>query len=283
MSVPLHVQAPAKTFVDAVLTRALAAPMPYAIAGLQGSGKSTLAARCVEAAEARGLRAIAVSLDDFYLDRPARLVLAQRVHPLLATRGPPGTHDVELAIETLDALAARRPLRLPRFDKRSDRRLPLRDWPPVHACDLVFVEGWCLRLAPEPSSALATPVNALERDEDPQGIWRGWCNEALARDYPSLWSRLPGLLFLAPPGFDVVAGWRWEQERALHAGDPSRGMSPARIEHFVQHFERLSRHALRVLPGIADAVVRIDAQRVPDAGDVERLRNANTTPPRIGA
>ena len=283
MPVPLHVHAPAKTFVDAVLARALAAPTPYAISGLQGSGKSTLAARCMEAAGALGLRAIAVSIDDFYLDRPARLVLARRVHPLLATRGPPGTHDVALAVETLDSLADGRPVRLPRFDKRSDRRMPVRDWPRVDTCDLVFVEGWCLRLPPESPTALALPVNGLERDEDPQGVWRGWCNEALARDYPALWSRLPRLLFLEAPGFDVVDDWRTQQERTLHAGDPSRGMSPVRIEHFVQHFERLSRHALRVLPGIADAVVRIDAERVPDGGDVERLRNANTPPPRIGA
>ncbi|HEY4560452.1 MAG TPA: kinase, partial [Lysobacter sp.] len=110
MPVPLHVHATAASLVDAVLTQALATPMPYAIAGLQGSGKSTLAARCVEAAEARRLHAITVSIDDFYLDRPARLALARRVHPLLATRGPPGTHDVALAVETLDALADDRPV-----------------------------------------------------------------------------------------------------------------------------------------------------------------------------
>src|SRR5688500_15694753 len=66
----------------------------HAIAGLQGSGKSTLAAQVAALACERGLRVAVLSVDDFYLGRRERLALARRVHPLLATRGPPGTHDV---------------------------------------------------------------------------------------------------------------------------------------------------------------------------------------------
>src|SRR5699024_680551 len=74
----------------------------YGISGLQGSGKSTLAAQLARLAGERGIRAVVLSLDDAYLDHDERARLARDVHPLLATRGPPGTHDMALATRTLD-------------------------------------------------------------------------------------------------------------------------------------------------------------------------------------
>jgi D-glycerate 3-kinase len=94
------------------------------------------------------------------------------MHPLLATRGPPGTHDIALACETLDALREGRPVRLPRFDKLRDRRLPPSRWPLASAVDLTIFEGWCLKLPPQSAQALRRPINSLERDEDADGIWR---------------------------------------------------------------------------------------------------------------
>lgn len=230
----------------------------FGIAGLQGSGKSTLAAQVVALAKARGLRAATLSIDDGYLNPGERRRLARTVHPLLATRGPPGTHHVALLCETLDAVRAGRATRLPRFDKRHDRRLPPSRWPTVGPLDLLVFEGWCLKVPAEDAVALATPVNALERDEDAGGTWRRWCNTALGRDYPALWSRIDRLLWLQPPGFEVVAGWRWQQEQARPGGPR---MSRAGVDRFVQHFERVSRQALRCLPGIADRTLRLDARR----------------------
>ena len=66
------------------------------ICGAQGSGKSTLTAVLRKLLEMRGLRVASLSLDDLYLTRGERRELAARIHPLLATRGVPGTHDVEL-------------------------------------------------------------------------------------------------------------------------------------------------------------------------------------------
>ena len=238
----------------------------YGISGLQGSGKSTLAAQLVAAAAARGLDAVALSLDDVYLDRAQRARLAREVHPLLATRGPPGTHDLALACRTLDALRAGHAVRLPRFDKRSDDRLPSGQWPlQDRRADLVFFEGWCLGVPAQPASALQAPLNGLEREDDPDGRWRRWCNAALARDYPGLWHRIDRLLFLQPPGFCVVPEWRWQQECALHGDGADGGMDRARVERFVQHYERVSRQALRTLPRRADAILRLDRQRRPGA------------------
>ena len=102
----------APSLVQWVLDDALGLPGPtpvYGIVGLQGSGKSTLAAQLVRAGASRGLRVVALSIDDFYLTRRERQRLATRHHPLLATRGPPGTHDVALACATLDALRSGAP------------------------------------------------------------------------------------------------------------------------------------------------------------------------------
>ncbi|TWT21201.1 kinase [Luteimonas marina] len=255
----------AAAFVAGVLDDALdAGAKVYGVSGLQGTGKSTLAAQLVAAATARGLHAVTVSVDDFYLDRPQRQQLARDVHPLLATRGPPGTHDLPLARETLDALRDRRSTRLPIFDKLGDRRVPSGQWREAGEVDLVVFEGWLLGTPAEPADALEAPLNALERDEDAGGSWRRWCNDALARDYPALWRRIDRLLFLQPPGFDIVPDWRWQQEQALRARDPSRpGMTRAQVDRFVQHYERVSRQALRTLPEIADVVVALDADRKP--------------------
>ena len=261
--------APPHGFGDALVERVLddalaAGAKVYGVSGLQGSGKSTLAAQLVAAAQARGLRALAVSIDDFYLDLPERQRLAREVHPLLATRGPPGTHDLALACATLDALAAGHEVAVPAFDKLADRRLPPAHWRRCGAVDLVVFEGWCLGAPAEPEDALAMPLNALERDEDADGRWRRHVNVALVRDYPALWRRIDRLLFLQPPGFEIVPAWRWQQEQALQARDRSRAcMTREQVVRFVQHYERVSRQALRTLPGIADAVVHLDAQRRP--------------------
>ncbi len=252
-------------FVTSVLDDALTHDCRiYGITGLQGSGKSTLAAQIAALAESRGLRVASLSIDDFYLVHDARAALAREVHPLLATRGPPGTHDLALACDTLDDLRAGTAIALPRFDKIADRRLPRDDWPRFEAAQLVILEGWFLETPPQDDAELPSPINALERDEDRDGIWRRYCNAALERDYPALWRRIDRLLFLQPPGFDIVPKWRWQQECALQATNPQRTtMTRAQVDRFVQFFERVSRQALRTLPAIAEWTVQVDAERNP--------------------
>lgn len=269
MSLPAHPAAGhhAPDFVAARLGEALALPgaVPvYGLTGLQGTGKSTLAADMAALGRARGLPVVVLSIDDFYLGRRERLALGRHVHPLLATRGPPGSHDLPLALETLDGLRAGRRMPLPRFDKISDRRLPPSRWPRSPAgARLVVFEGWFHKVPPEDAAALATPLNALERDEDPAGTWRAYCNDALGR-YAPLWARLDTLTWLRGPGFDVVPAWRWQQEQTLQAAHPGRrAMSRAQVERFVLFFERVSRRAMRTLPAIADRVIALDAARRP--------------------
>jgi D-glycerate 3-kinase len=236
----------------------------FAVAGLQGTGKSTLSAQVARLAAQQGRKVVALSIDDFYLGHDARQALGRSVHPLCATRGVPGTHDVDLACEVLDALREGRPVALPRFDKIADDRLPRTQWPVAQDADFVIFEGWFLEVPAQPPAELVEPINALERDEDPDGTWRRWSNASLARDYPPLWSRLDRLLFLQGPGFDVVPQWRWQQEQTLQAEHPDRqAMTQAQVERFVQFFERVSRHAMRTLPAIAQRTIRLDARRHP--------------------
>lgn len=249
--------------VAAVLDDALAAKARiYAICGLQGSGKSTLAGQVAALARRRGLSTAVLSIDDFYLGRGERQRLGRRVHPLLATRGPPGTHDLGLGCEVLDRLRGGEPTRLPRFDKLRDTRVSPSHWRRVGAVDLTVFEGWFLKTPAQDKDALRAPVNALEREHDRDGVWRGYCNRALAHDYPALWSRLDRLLFLQPPGFDIVADWRWQQEQAMQAKRPQRqAMTREQVERFVSLFERVSRQALAELPAIADWTVALDEGR----------------------
>ncbi len=250
--------------VATALDDALAAGRVYAIAGLQGSGKSTLAAQMARLGARHGLRVAVLSLDDTYLGLRERWRLGREVHPLLATRGPPGTHDIALACETIDALRSGCAVRLPRFDKLRDRRLPPSRWPWARDVDLAIFEGWCLKVPPQSAAALRRSINTLEREEDTEGVWRGYCNDALAFQYPTLWARLPHLLWLQPPGFGPVPDWRWQQERnarARYGTNARMGLSRAQVARFVQHFERVSRHALRTMPAIADRCLRLDAQR----------------------
>ncbi|HEY6943161.1 kinase [Dokdonella sp.] len=253
--------------LDASLARGSRArrPLLVGIAGVQGSGKSTLARDLAVAARRRGVRCEVLSLDDFYHGRRERLRLARVRHPLFETRGVPGTHDLALLRRTLAALAnasARRPVRVPRFDKGRDTRVVPSRWRRVtQRPALILLEGWCVGVPAQAARDLRRSANALERDEDRERRWRGAVNRELARDYARLWRGLDHLVLLQAPSFAVVGRWRDQQERALRARGAPRALDRAALRRFLMHFERLSRHALRALPHAADIRIVLDRNR----------------------
>lgn len=245
-----------------------AAPLVVGVCGPQGSGKSTLVAIVKRLLEERGLSVAVLSLDDVYLPLAARNELARTVHPLLKTRGVPGTHDVDLALSILAALRKKGVVAIPAFDKAADDRRPQGEWARVQApVDAILFEGWCVGAIPESERSLATPVNALERNEDPDGRWRRYVNRTLAQVYRRLFCEIDFLVLLTAPEFSIVYRWRLEQEIELRrsvaarGGDTSQLMSDAQLRRFVSHYERLTRHVLREMPARADIVVQLDAQR----------------------
>ena len=194
-------------------------PLVVGICGAQGSGKSTLAGYLVQRLERQGSRVATLSLDDLYKTRAERQTMAREVHPLFATRGVPGTHDVALGKEVLAAVrAGQSGIRLPRFDKAADDRAAQADWPVVAApIDVLLFEGWCTAATPQTPAALAEPVNQLEAEEDPHGTWRAHANAALAGPYRALFDAPDYVAMLAAPGFEAVLGWRQLQESKLRA------------------------------------------------------------------
>jgi D-glycerate 3-kinase len=230
------------------------------VAGSQGSGKTTL----VKALAASDPTIAAFSLDDVYLPRAYRQLIAKEVHPLFATRGPPGTHNLMQLDETLDELLEAGPAsatQLPAFDKVADNPLPESQRPVFTGKpSLILLDGWCIGATPQSDEELAAPVNALERDEDANGVWRREINANLTGGYQATFKRLDAILYLRPPSFEIVQDWRCQQEEEL-LGRPLTDDDRARIARFIRHYERITRHM--ITGGVrADVTVQLDEGRV---------------------
>jgi D-glycerate 3-kinase len=236
--------------------------------GAQGAGKSTLCRLLqVVLEQGFGLRAATLSIDDLYLTRSEREALAEQVHPLLKTRGVPGTHDVALGRQLLSELRQLQhgqQVAVPEFDKASDDRRPSEAWRQVDgSLDLILFEGWCVGAVPEAEPALIEPVNRLECDEDPARTWRHFVNQSLQQDYAELFAELDLLIMLKVPGMANVLDWRGLQEQKLAASTdqdrPHKVMDTVTLQRFIMHYERLTRWMLAEMPGRADLVLELNA------------------------
>lgn len=239
------------------------------VQGGQGTGKSTLALfTSLLLKTHHNLRVVCLSLDDFYLTKKEREVLANNVHPLLKTRGVPGTHDVDLACQTIAKLHQLKEgddLLIPRFDKALDDRKPEAKWDLISGkVDVILLEGWCISARHEDQLLLKSPINILEAQHDESGVWRSWVNEQLKHEYPALFDQLDYLVVLQAPSFDVIYEWRRLQEHKLRASiaetsdQPDGVMDDRQIANFIQHYERITRNCLNTLPMRADCLFKLD-------------------------
>ena len=99
--------------------------------GGQGSGKTTAAGILKIILKIFFKRKIHVSsIDDFYKTLKDRDKMSYTIHPLLKTRGVPGTHDVNLIKNFFNYIRKKnfQKFRLPKFDKATDDRLEKKYW-----------------------------------------------------------------------------------------------------------------------------------------------------------
>ncbi len=242
-------------------------PLLVGLNGSQGSGKSTLCEllKWILAA-AFDCHACIISIDDLYLPLAARQLLAKEVHPLLATRGVPGTHDIPLGLRLLNSLKqaqAGDEIEIPRFSKALDDRLPAADWDFVTApVDLILFEGWCVGATPQEETALRGPINSLEEKEDADGSWRRYVNGQLKGPYHELYSLIDLQLMLKIPSWEMVYYWRKRQEQQLAAKQSGAGvMGEVALQRFIMHYERLTKHQLQTLPQNSDLILCLNQQQ----------------------
>ncbi|MCU7837131.1 MAG: phosphoribulokinase [gamma proteobacterium symbiont of Taylorina sp.] len=256
--------------VEIIHNLSLQIPVPViAINGSQGAGKTTAAMVLQELLESKyQYRVAIISIDDFYHSKEKRRELSESLHPLFMTRGVPGTHDIDLAIETFNQLKKitnGETALIPRFDKfRDDRKSP-EYWDKVAGpVSVIIFEGWCVASTSMDPYSLDSPINKLERIEDNEGLWRKASNQFLAQQYQLLFKQIDWLLMLKTPGFDMVFQWRLLQEqklaKTLTTKSAGKLLDEQQLKRFIQHFQRLTEHNLLTIPTLADAVISLDEQ-----------------------
>ncbi len=251
-------------------------PLVVGINGAQGAGKSTLF-NLIEVIleEGFGLKVVGLSIDDLYKTRKEREELAHSVHPLMQTRGVPGSHDIDLGIELIRGLKGEfgeegRNVKIPVFDKSIDDRCPTALWQEwTGEADVIVIEGWCVGAIAQEEDALSESVNDLERSEDPLGFWRTYVNQQLKGSYKELFELMDVLIMLKVPSMESVYEWRSQQEKKLaervryfyDTQQPTqhlRIMNDRQIRRFIQHYERLTRNMLEEMPRRADVCLELN-------------------------
>ena len=239
-------------------------PLFISINGAQGTGKSTLTHFLKYLIEAEtGYSVANISLDDFYSTRIEREKLANAQHPLLLTRGVPGTHDIQLMENTISKLLHGKKCLIPRFNKAIDDRYTEDQWTSSNkTTDIVLFEGWCNHSPVQREEELMTAVNQLEVTEDSEGIWRHFANEQLKYYHKKIYNHADMSIILKAPDFEKIYEWRSLQEDKLResskATEQSHIMSQNQLNRFIQHYERITRHTLQNLPSTADVVIPIE-------------------------
>ncbi|MFP8966532.1 hypothetical protein ACKC9G_08160 [Pokkaliibacter sp. CJK22405] len=248
-------------------------PMVLGINGAQGAGKSTLSNLLeIILGTGFGKRVAVFSIDDLYRTRAEREALAREVHPLLMTRGVPGTHDVQLGLQVIESLKSAAPMqatKIPVFDKSIDDRCDPIFWQEWEgAADVIIFEGWCVGATPQDDAELVTPLNSLEQDQDPEQIWRTYVNDQLKGQYAELFAEIDATVMIKVPSMEAVYSWRTQQEQKLaervqmmgthHATEGLRIMNTEQIRQFIMHYERITRHVLTEMPSRADVTLYLN-------------------------
>ena len=207
------------------------------------------------------------SIDDIYKSQEERRSLANEIHPLCYVRGVPGTHDIKMGLDLINELSnanTETETKIPAFCKPKDRHYPLEEWPIFKGKpDFIFFDAWCGGAKPLPEEDWLPPLNQLEKEEDPDGIWSKWSNQELSKDYQTMFSLFDLLLMIKVPNMDFVYESRWIQEQTLAKTVKDKDlkdkiMTKEEVYRFVMHYERLTHYILEELPRFSDIVLARD-------------------------
>ena len=228
-------------------------PLIIGLAGGQGSGKTTFSSILTLILQKYfKLNVFKVSIDDFYKTRKGRKLLSKNKHPLLMTRGVPGTHDIDLILSFFKKIKNKnfKSLIVPIFDKAIDDRCSKSLWQKIKTKpDVVIFEGWCVGARAQSSSQLKKPINSLEKVYDQGAKWRAHVNNQLKNKYKTLFNQLDGLLYLKAKNFNLLRKWRLKQERKLWIQTRKKKnlkiMGSRDISKFMQTYQRITQQMFK--------------------------------------
>ena len=237
------------------------------ILGGQGTGKTTLCKILCIILKQLEYTTITISIDDFYKTYSERQKLKE-IDPRLIWRGPPGIHDIELAINICNQLKDpnhSQSISIPRFDKslwngQGDRIKP----DIINQPDIVLFEGWFLGVQPINETQFNDAPFPIQTKEDRQ--FAQDINENL-KAYLPLWEKLDRLIILYPEDYTLSKQWRKEAEQKMISSGKT-GMKDHEIEEFVNYFWKALHPQLFITPlaqnsDLVDLVITIDADHRP--------------------
>ena len=229
--------------------------------GGQGSGKTTVTGILKIILKKFFKRRIHVSsIDDFYKTLVDRNKISNKIHPLLKTRGVPGTHDINLVKNFFNIIRKKKfkKIKLPKFEKAMDNRLGKKYWFNIkQKPEIIILEGWCVGARPQPNSLIKRPINILEKYEDKDLKWRQYVNEKIKKEYKKLFVMIDHLIFMKIPNFKVVFKWRLLQEKKLKKNSYSKKkiMSYNEIKRFIMFYERITLQMMKDLSKSASVLM----------------------------
>ena len=240
---------------------------PYfvGLAGGQGTGKTTTSSLIkIILSKYFKLDVFRISIDDFYKTRKERISLSKRIHPMLLTRGVPGTHDINMMLNFFKKSKRKKfkRLKLPTFNKAIDDRYNKKKWYDLKKKpDVIIFEGWCVGAKSEKNNTLKKTINSLEKAKDQKQIWRKYVNNQLKSKYKNLYSQLNCLVYLKAKNFSLLQKWRLKQERKLWVQSKvkSKIMSRGDVLNFMQTYQRITQNMFRNMPKYASVIFNLNS------------------------
>tara|TARA_X000001036_G_scaffold111246_1_gene104196 strand:+ start:251 stop:1177 length:927 start_codon:yes stop_codon:yes gene_type:complete len=242
---------------------------PYFIglAGGQGTGKTTISSILkIILTKYFKLNVFKISIDDLYKTRKDRMSLSKKIHPMLLTRGVPGTHDINIMIKFFENLKNKKfkKLKLPKFDKSIDDRRSKKFWYTINKRpDVIILEGWCVGAKSENNKSLKRNVNSLEKTNDKMMIWRKFVNNNLKNSYKNLFSQINCLIYLKAKNFKLLQQWRLKQEKKLLIKSKqkknSKIMNKAAVINFMQTYQRITQNMFKYAPKYSSIILNLNS------------------------